>query len=126
MNIQNQILQSETWLNSLLILLFFYVNFTYDKISVAFGLLLTIYLFFALTEIALEFSIYDSGFFLVKLFPKVGEPFMCRLMKLDENFAKVLLRGREVGENFNPVEQHQVSEIHKIRCLSMGEMLDEF
>lgn len=126
MNIQTSILEVETWFNSLLILIFIYIVLTYSKISVVIGLILFIYLFFALTSIAIEHSIYRNGFLLIEVVPKIGEPFKCRLMELDGKLIKVLLRGESASKKFNPIEYYPINEVSKIRYISMGEMLDEF
>ncbi|HLB69552.1 MAG TPA: hypothetical protein VJJ51_00755 [Candidatus Methanoperedens sp.] len=97
-----------------------------DLISVVIGIILFIYLFFALTSIAIERSIYRNGFFLIEVFPKIGDSFKCRLMELDGKLIKVLLRGKNANKKFNPVEYYPINEVSKIRYLSMGEMLDEF
>jgi len=126
MNIQTSILEVETWFNSLLTLIFLYLVLTYFKISVIIGLILFTYLFFALTSIAIEHSIYRNGFLLIELFPKIGESFKCRLMEIDEKLIKVLLKGEIANKKFNPVEFYPINEVSKIRYISMGEMLDEF
>jgi hypothetical protein len=122
MNIQTSILEVETWFNSLLTLIFLYIVLTYFKISVVIGLILFIYLFFALTSIAIEHSIYRNGFLLIEVFPKIGESFKCRLMEIDGKLIKVLLRGESSNKKFNPVEYYPINEVSKIRYISMGEM----
>ncbi len=126
MQIQTSIAETETWFNSFLILISLYVVLTYTKISLLVGLILFIQLFFALTSIAIEHSIYSNGFLLAKVFPKNGEPFICRLMELDGKLIKVLLRGESENKKFNPVEYYPLNEISKIRYISLGEMLNEF
>lgn len=123
---QSMMLQIETWFNSLIILIFTYILFTYNEISAIWGSLLFIYLFFALTSIAVEFSIYNNGFLLVEVFLKNGESFKCRLMEMNKELVTVLLKGKTVERDFNPVEHYPMKEISKIRNVSMGEMLDEF
>lgn len=124
--LQSRVSQSETWFNSLLILTFIYVTLTYTEISLAFGLVLTAYLFFALTGIAIEYSIYTNGFLLIEVFPKLGEPFRCRLIEMNEKLITVLRKGDKENKEFNPLEHYPLTEISKIRYVSMGEMLDEF
>ncbi|MFO7966269.1 MAG: hypothetical protein R6U44_01550 [Archaeoglobaceae archaeon] len=126
MRIQHLILQSETWFNSLLILLFFYSLFNYEKISWEVGLFLTTVLFIALTCVAIEYSLYSNGFHLIELFPKDSEPFRCRLMRLDEKMIRVLIKKERSGTEYNPIERYPIEEVSKIRNVSMGEMLDEF
>jgi hypothetical protein len=123
--IQTSIAEAETWFNSLLILISLYIILTYAKLSLIVGLILFIQLFFALTSIAIEHSIYTNGFLLIKLFPKIGEPFSCKLMEMDGKLIKILLKWPNNNKKFNPVEYYSMSEISKIRYISMGEMLDE-
>lgn len=122
---QKMMFQLETWFNSLIVLILMFILFTYAEMTVTIGLLLLIYLFFALTSISLEYSIYNHGFLLIKVFLKNGESFNCRLMEMDEKVIKLLLKGRSENREFNPVEYYPMSEISKIRNISMGEMLDE-
>lgn len=125
LKLQSLVSQSETWFNSLLILAFIYVTFTYAGVSLAFGLVLMAYLFFALTRVAIEYSIYTNGFLLIKVFPKVGKPFKCRLMELNEKLITVVRKGKKENKDFNPLEHYPLTEISKIRYISRGEMLDE-
>lgn len=124
-NIQKSIVETETWFNSLLILISFYVILT-TELSLILGLILFIQLFFALTSIAIEHSIYTNGFLLVKVFPKNGQSFICRLMEINGKLIKVLTRGKGENLKFNPVEYYPMDEISKIRFISMREMLNEF
>ncbi len=126
MQIQTSVAETETWFNSFLILISLYVVLTYTKISLIMGLILFIQLFFALTSIAIEHSIYTNGFLLVKVFPKNGESFICRLMEMNGKMIKVLSRGESENKKFNPVEYYPLNEISKIRYISLGEMLNEF
>lgn len=121
---QTATLQTEIWINSLLTLIFVYMIIIYSKISLIMGLFLSIYLFFALTSIAIEYSISTNGFVLIKVFPKIGKPFRCRLMEMDEKQIKVLLKG-ESADKFNPLEHYPINEISKIRYVSFSEMIDE-
>ena len=123
--LQNRFLQIETWINSFSVLIFFYIIYTYDGISTILKFLLSIYLFFALTSVAIEKSINDNGFLLVEVYPKNEEPFRCRLIEMNKNFIKVILKGDKIGLTFNPIEIYPVTEISKIRFVSMEEMLDE-
>lgn len=125
LRIQTSIAETETWFNSFLILISLFVVFTYTKISLIMGLLLFIQLFLALTCIAIEHSIYKNGFLLIKVFPRIGESFSCRLMEMDGKMIKVLLKGERENEKFNPVEYYPMNEISKIRFISMEEMFDE-
>ncbi len=54
---QSIMLQTETWFNSLILLILMYIIFSYNEISATWGLLMFIYIFFALTSVAVEFSI---------------------------------------------------------------------
>ncbi len=126
MTYQSIMLQTETWFNSLILLIFMYIIFSYNEISATWGLLMFIYIFFALTSIAIEYSIYNNGFLLVEVFLKNGESFKCRLMEMNKELVTILLKGEIVKRDFNPVEYYPIKEISKIRNVSMGEMLDDF
>lgn len=124
--LQKMMFQLETWFNSLIVLILMFIIFTYSDMSVTIGVLLLIYLFFALTSISIEYSIYNHGFLLIKIFLKNGESFNCRLMEMDGKLIKLLRRGRSENREFNPIEYYGINEVSKIRYISMGEMLDEF
>jgi len=122
---QKMIFKFETWFNSLIIFIFMYVLLSDENISLFWGLMIFIILFLSLTYVAREHSIYSEGFLLVEVSTKKNETFKCRLMKMDGKLITIIHDGSKINEEFNPIEYYPMDEIHKVKQISLLEMIDD-
>lgn len=122
---QKTIFQFETWLNSLILFFFMYVLLSDENISLFWGFIIFIILFLSLTYVAREHSIYSDGFLLIEVNTKRNKTLKCRLMKMDEKSITIIHDGKKMNEKFNLIEYYPMDEIHKIKNISLSEMIDD-